>query len=169
MQWGARLTVLLYASGVPYSIDGPSLVRFGQASLETRPAFRWPAVEPGLEYQFTLRDASDNTVLARRVHEPVVDLATDIGLLPGQAYRWTVSAKTAAGVSYASTYRFAVADRGRAEQVENFRPGDDAPLAEQVAFTVWLGQMGFADDAARLRERLSAGGVIWADTAHDRN
>jgi hypothetical protein len=147
----------------------PALTLARGLTLETRPAFRWQAVEPGLEYQFTLRDASDNTVLARRVHEPVVDLATDIALLPGQAYRWTVSAKTAAGVSYASTYRFAVADRGRAEQVENFRPGDDAPLAEQVAFTVWLGQMGFADDAARLRERLSAGGVIWADTARDRN
>jgi hypothetical protein len=68
-------------------------------------------------------------------------------------------------VSYASTYRFALADRARREQAENFRPGSDAPAWEQVAYAIWLAQAGFHDEAARQRERLAAAGIAWPESA----
>jgi hypothetical protein len=131
----------------------------GGVTLELQPTFRWQDVAPGMDYDFTLRDADNNVLLSLRVAGSAVELPPERNLAEGRRYRWSVAAKAADGTAYASSYRFTVADAGLRAEVDNFRPQPDAPTREQLVYALWLEQTGLGDEAARQWQQLAAAGI----------
>jgi hypothetical protein len=137
----------------------PAISLAGGTTLEARPTFRWREVEPGLDYQFTLKDQSDSVLLTRTAPGTALQLPPTLVLSEGQRYRWSLFARAPDGTAYGSSYRFTVADPATRAQVENFRPGQTANASERVAFAVWLEQAGLNDEAGRCWEQLVAEGI----------
>ncbi len=128
-------------------------------TLDARPVFLWREPEPGLEYRFVLRDGNDTSHLERRLRETTLAMPPEIALADGQRYRWSLSAKSAAGIEYALSHRFSVADAATRDAVANFRPAPDAPTAQRVAYALWLEQAGLGGEARRMWRELVAVGV----------
>jgi hypothetical protein len=131
----------------------------GGVTLELRPTFRWQDVAPGLEYQFTLRDAQDSVLFSRKVNATALELPGEHSLAEGKRYRWSVAAKAADGTVYASSYRFTVADARLRAEADNFQPPSGAPPRERLVYALWLEQAGLGDEAARHWQQLTEAGV----------
>lgn len=114
---------------------------------------------PGLEYEFTLRDAQDSVLLSRKINGTALELPGEHSLAEGKRYRWSVAAKAADGTAYASSYQFTVADARLRAQVDNFQPPSDAPPRERLVYALWMEQAGLGDEAARHWQQLAAAGV----------
>ena len=137
----------------------PALSLAGGTTLSVRPTFRWREVEPGFDYQFTLKDNSDAVLFTRTLRGTVVQLPPDVVLEEGQRYRWSVFARGSDGTAYGSSYRFVVADVATRADFENFTPSPTADASERVAFAVWLEQAGLSDEAASYWQQLATEGI----------
>jgi len=137
----------------------PALSLAGGTTLSVRPTFRWLEVEPGFDYEFTLKDHSDAVLFTRTLRGTVVQLPPDLVLAEGQRYRWSVFGRGSDGAAYGSSYRFVVADAATRADFENFSPSPTADASERVAFAVWLEQAGLGDEAASHWQQLAAEGI----------
>jgi hypothetical protein len=127
-------------------------------TLESRPLFRWQAPEPGLEYRFVLEDGEGSTLFSRLTADQVLELPPEITLAAGKSYVWTVSSRAESGAVYLSQRRFSVADDAMRTAVENFRPAEDATIAERVAYAAWLDEAGLRDEATAQWSAIAADG-----------
>jgi hypothetical protein len=137
----------------------PAISLAGGTTLEARPTFRWREVEPGLDYQFTLKDQGDAVLLTRTGRGTALQLPPELVLSEGQRYRWSLFARAPDSTAYGSSYRFTVADAATRADVENFRPAQTANASERVAFAVWLEQAGLNDEAVHYWQQLVAEGI----------
>ena len=124
-----------------------ALVLSNTVTLELRPVFRWREPEPGLHYALVLEDNEGATLFSRSTAGDAIELPAALVLVPGAAYRWTISARAGAGAAYLSVHRFSLADAATRLAAENYRPPDDATLAERVAYAAWLDGAGLRDEA----------------------
>jgi hypothetical protein len=127
----------------------------GTVTIERPPVFRWKSVERGLEYKFVLKDRSGSALFSQTVKGDFLELPEQVGLQDGESYVWSIGTRSGMGQNYLSEYSFKAADEATRAAVENYRPAGDAPVAERVAFAVWLDQMGLRD----------AGTVQWKSIA----
>jgi hypothetical protein len=134
----------------------PAVTMASTITLERAPVFRWKEVERGSEYQFVLKDGQGNTIFARQVTGDSLQLPLEVSLREGETYRWSVGTRAGRGEKYRSAYTFRLADTQLRTAAENFRPGEDASMAECVAYAVWLDQAGLRDE-----------GTVWWGKAKD--
>jgi len=139
----------------------PALSMASTVTLERRPVFRWKEVERGLEYQFVLKDSSGAALFSQTVKGGSLQLPEQIELHYGDSYGWSIGTRSGMGQNYLSQYSFKVADEAMRAMVENYRPADDAAMAEWVAYAAWLDQMGLRDEATGQWTRIrDAGGPV---------
>jgi len=133
----------------------PALSVASTITLERLPVFRWKAVERGLEYKFVLKDRGGSALFSQTVKGDFLELPEQVALQDGESYVWSIGTRSGMGQNYLSEYSFKTADEATRAAVENYRPAGDAPVAERVAFAVWLDQMELRD----------AGTVQWKSIA----
>ena len=118
-------------------------------TLETRPAFRWKELEPGLEYGFELDDETGRTIFEAQVKETSLDLPAGVKLREGVPYVWKVSARLPNGRTLTSSSGFAIAPADVRAQARELRPAASAPLSARIAYAAWLDQMDLKDEARK--------------------
>jgi hypothetical protein len=139
----------------------PALSMAGTVTLERSPVFRWKAVERGLEYKFVLKDDGGSALFSQSIKGDFLELPEQVGLQDGESYVWSIGTRSGMGQNYLSEYSFKTADEATRAAVENYRPAGDAPVAERVAFAVWLDQMGLRDaGSAQWKSIADAGSQI---------
>ena len=132
--------------------EGPKLKLLGLSgtvTLETRPEFRWSALEPGLSYAFQLSDDTGRIVHEGKTTGNTLLLPETVQIKPNAPYTWEVSARLKNGAKYASAGDFSLATAELRAQVERARPADQATVSELVAFALWLEQMDLKDEARK--------------------
>ncbi|MFZ2302635.1 MAG: hypothetical protein WAW10_12315 [Gallionella sp.] len=121
----------------------------GTIILESRPVFRWQAVQPGLKYQFRLTDGKGNLVYEALVEGISFELPQQVHLSEANNYTWAVSAELPGGGEISNAGDFSVASSKLQMQAESLRPASTAPLSERVVFAAWLEQAGLRDEARK--------------------
>lgn len=132
--------------------EGPRLKLVGLSgtvTLETRPVFRWSALEPGLSYAFELSDDTGRIVHEAKTTGNTLMLPETVHLKPNAPYTWEVSARLKSGAKYTSAGDFNIATAELRAQVDRTRPAETATLSELVAFALWLEQMDLKDEARK--------------------
>jgi len=138
----------------------PALSMAGTVTLERSPVFRWKAVERGLEYKFVLKDGG-GSAFSQSIKGDFLELPEQAGPQDGESYVWSIGTRSGMGQNYLSEYSFKTADEATRAAVENYRPAGGAPVAERVAFAVWLDQMGLRDaGSAQWKSIADAGSQI---------
>jgi len=131
----------------------------GGVTLDARPVFRWREPEVGLDYRFVLRDGTETIIYERTLRETTLTLPLEVALNEAQRYRWSVSAKSPAGIDYAVGYRFVLANGQIRHDMANFQPDAQAGTAQRIAYALWLEQTGLRDEARGYWDSLVADGV----------
>ena len=127
----------------------------GTRTLETAPEFRWQGVEPGARYQFELNDDTGKSLFEIQVEGVALKLPPTMKLQEGNNYTWMVSTRLADGRRYVNSGNFTIATADLRARAEALRPPADAPVAERVAFAVWLAQSRLTDEARRYWKTLA--------------
>jgi hypothetical protein len=116
-------------------------------TLETRPEFRWQAMQDGVKYHLEITDDTGRTVHETDVDAASFKLPSAVPLKEGVAYTWEVSTRLPDGRKYSSSADFAVAPADVREQAAKLRPAAAAPLSTRIAYAAWLDQMELKDEA----------------------
>lgn len=119
-------------------------------TLDTRPEFRWSALQPGIRYRFELADETGAVLHEAQVDATSLGLPADIRLREDVPYTWEVSTRLPDGKRYSSSAEFAVASADLRAQVEALRPAASAPLSTRIAYAAWLDQMELRDEARKV-------------------
>jgi hypothetical protein len=141
----------------------PSLPALGLAdtiTLERTPVFRWQEPEPGLVYQFTLKDPRGSTLYYREVSGGALQLPAENALEDGAAYTWVVRTRTRGGRFLSAQYAVRTADAALRTAAADLEPGADASVAERVAYAAWLAQNGLIDAAEGQWQALQREGIV---------
>jgi hypothetical protein len=125
-------------------------------TLDTRPAFRWKELQPGLNYGFELDDETGRMIFEAQVKATTMELPTGVQLKEGVPYTWQVSARLPDGRKYSSSAEFAVAPADLRVQAEAMRPAASAPLSTRIAYAAWLAQMDLKDEARKYWQAAAA-------------
>jgi hypothetical protein len=75
-------------------------------------------------------------------------LPDGIRLKPGQAYRWELRWRDAAGVLRLATNHFSAADAQTIDQIHQLLPGQNSTASERVLYGLWLRSIGMASLSA---------------------
>ena len=118
-------------------------------TLETRPEFRWKALQPGLEYGFELLDETGRTILESQVNAASMNLPAGVKLREGVPYVWKLSARLPNGRTYTTSSEFTIAPADVRVQARELRPATSAPLSARIAYAAWLDQMELKDEARK--------------------
>ena len=116
-------------------------------TLQTRPRFRWKAVEGVGPYRFELTDEKGSTLHEIRTESTELSLPEGMALVEGGRYSWEVSARRPDGIRFSSFTDFSVASRAARERADAVRPARGAPVSEWTAYAVWLDGEGLAEEA----------------------
>ena len=121
-------------------------------TLETKPEFRWSAVEGAASYEVKIGGENGATVFTTSTSATAVSLPADVSLKPGARYTWRVSAKLRDGTNTTSVGEFSVASPDLQAQAEAARPAQSAELSQKVAYAIWLEQFELRDEARKYWE-----------------
>ena len=127
----------------------------GTQTLETAPEFRWRDVEPAVRYQFELNDETGKSLFEIQIEGVALKLPPNFQLEEGIDYKWTVSSRLSDGRRYVNSGNFSVAPADLRARAEVLRPASGAPVAERVAFAVWLAQSRLNDEARKYWKALA--------------
>lgn len=139
--------------------------------------FRWETLETTAEYGFSLSGENGALLYEVRTREGRVVLPASVQLVAGGRYAWRVTAKSSEGQDRAAIAGFTTAAVDLAEDVQRFRPPDNAAVSELVAYALWLRQERLHGEAERywrlIREQRPgetglAGMIEAADDRRDR-
>lgn len=123
----------------------PLLSLAGTISLETRPRFRWSAVEGVGPYQFSLMDGSGHVLFATRTGANEIELPATLVLEEGRPYMWEVRARRANGLEFSNFGDFSLATAALRAQASALLPAAGASFAERVAYAIWLDSADLVD------------------------
>jgi hypothetical protein len=134
----------------------PLLALAGTVTLETRPTFRWKAVEGAGPYRFELQDASGTVLHEGRTDGTELKLPESVSLADGKAYTWEVSTRQANGARFSNFGDFTVASAALRAEAARLKPDAGAPISERVGYATWLASQDLNDEARALWRALSA-------------
>lgn len=112
------------------------------------PEFVWQGAPGDGEYRFALSSDKGVTIFETRTRAARVRLPAGIRLEPGRPHSWQVGVAAPDGERVASAGFSTVLDELAAE-TRQFRPRDDAPTAELIAYALWLRQLRFGEEEKR--------------------
>ena len=121
-------------------------------TLETKPEFRWSAIEGAASYEIRISGENGATVFMTSTSATSVSLPAEVSLMPGARYTWRVNAKLSDGTNTTSVGEFSVASSDVLAQAEAARPGQSASLSQQIAYAIWLEQLELRDEARKYWE-----------------
>ncbi len=121
----------------------------GVRLLETPTDFRWQAQELFAEYNFSLSGDKGERLYEVRTGEARVVIPASVRLAAGGHYAWRVTGRTSQGQERTAIAGFSTAAVELAEDVRRFRPPDNAPVSELVAYALWLRQERLQGEAGR--------------------
>jgi len=134
----------------------PLLGLAGTVTLETRPVFRWAAVEGAGPYRFELQDANGAVLHEARTETTEARLPEGIALVESKAYTWEVSARQANGIRFSNFGDFSVAAASLRAEAARLRPAAGAGVSERVAYATWLASQELHDEARAVWAQLAA-------------
>ena len=133
----------------------PLLNLANTATLETRPTFRWAAVDGVGPYRFELADDRGTVLHEARTDMTELTLPEGIALARERSYTWEVSARRPDGVRFVTFSDFSVAPAAVRERAIALRPDAVAPISAWTAYALWLDGQGLADEARTVWRRLA--------------
>lgn len=116
-------------------------------TIETQPFFRWEEMQPNTTYQLQITDNKSEIFYMTAVDTSSLKLPANVVLKEGVTYTWEVSVALPGGKKFSRMADFELAPKELRIQTEALRPDTSAPLSMQIAYAVWLDQMGLKDEA----------------------
>jgi hypothetical protein len=144
---GALTRAAMILRNAPQIERLPLLAPVNGVLLETRPRFRWAAVDGVGPYRFELTDEKGGTLHEARVAATEVSLPDTVELKDGTTYAWEVSARRPDGVRFASFAEFSIAPKEVRERAVSLRPAPDAPVSAWTSYALWLDSQSLAGEA----------------------
>lgn len=123
--------------------------------LATQPALVWSDSRREATYDVALIDATGKRVFETTTANRAASLPPELQLEPGQSYAIEVSARVRGTTVQTARAEFAVAPEALRARARALEPALDAPVAEHVAYALWLDQNDLHDEARKW----------WADLA----
>jgi len=123
--------------------------------LATQPALVWSDTRREATYDVALIDATGKRVFETTTASRAVPLPPELQLEPGRSYAIEVSARVRGTTVQTARAEFAVAPEALRARARALEPTLDAPVAEHVAYALWLDQNDLHDEARKW----------WADLA----
>lgn len=120
------------------------------------PVFSWTALEPELQYRFSLRDDAGLTILETLQSRPRLRLPSEIVLREGASYSWSVETRARNGSAYAASGDFSVATGEQRAEAERLRVGAEASASERLLNAILLQKLGLHSEAAPVWQQLAA-------------
>ena len=120
--------------------------------LDTRPEFRWTAVEPVENFEVRIMKEAGGVIYSTQTTATSVSLPAEVALVPDARYTWKVSARLRDGTSASAIGEFTVAPADLRAQVDAVRPAESAALSQKIAFALWLEQVELRDEARKYWE-----------------
>jgi hypothetical protein len=118
--------------------------------LTTHPDLAWTDSRSEATYDVALTDAAGRRVFEASTAARTLAVPDSVGLLPGQAYALQVSARVAGAQVQTARAEFSVAPEELQAQARALAPKSaDAPVAERVAYALWLEDNDLRDDARK--------------------
>jgi len=133
----------------------PLLALSNTVTLETRPVFRWAAVEGVGPYRFELADDKGTVLHETRTQATELTLPEGLALARERAYTWEVSARRPDGVRFVTFGDFTVAPAATRERAIALRPDGAAPISAWTGYALWLDGQGLADEARAVWQRVA--------------
>ena len=124
--------------------------------LESRPSFRWSALESGTQYHFILTDEAGEQLLEAHTADAEFSLPSGMHLAEDAFYEWQVEARVASGKVYSASADFNVVSAERKAQIEGQRPVHGRPVSDRVIFATLMNQLGFRHEAERQWKAIAA-------------
>ncbi len=148
-----QAAVTLRSSRRPEAL--PLLTASGTTVLDSKPVFRWKAIEGAGPYRFELQDAAGAVLHEARVEATELRLPGSLALADGKTYSWEVSTRQPNGASFASFGDFTVASAELRAEAARLKPAAGAPVSDRVAYAAWLGSRELNDEARAAWRALS--------------
>ena len=118
--------------------------------LSTRPELAWTDSRSEATYDVMVTDAAGARVFEATTTARMLSVPEDRRLQPGQAYALQVSARVAGTVAQSARAEFTVAPEDLQAQARALAPKSvDAPVAERVAYALWLEDNELRDEARK--------------------
>jgi hypothetical protein len=133
----------------------PLLTLYNTVTLETRPVFRWAAVEGVGPYRFELADDKGTVLHETRTQATELALPEGMALARERSYTWEVSARRPDGVRFATFGDFSVAAAATRDRAIALRPEAAAPVSAWTSYALWLDGQGLADEARAVWRRVA--------------
>jgi hypothetical protein len=116
-------------------------------TVDSKPDFRWEAVQGATSYRFQLTDATGAVLHEARTDQQSIVLPAGIALEPDRIYAWQVDASLAEGRIAEGWTEFGVAGPERRRRMELGRPGAGATFGDRVLYALLLDELGFREIA----------------------
>jgi hypothetical protein len=128
---------------------GLRLPASGGTILERSPEFQWTDTAEGATYELTLTDAADNVVHRAQTRARSQHLPPEVVLAEGAEYRLEIVAVGGGRPTQRASSKFTVASAELRHQVHGLAPTADAPVADRVAYALWLEDNRLNDEARK--------------------
>jgi len=118
--------------------------------LSVRPELAWTDSRPEATYDVSLIDAAGTRVFQTATNARSVRLPENVKLVPGQSYAVQVAARVRDVGVQSARAEFKIAPDDLRKQAAALAPKSaDAPVAERVAYALWLDQNDLRDEARK--------------------
>jgi hypothetical protein len=117
--------------------------------LSPRPELAWTDSRTGTVYDVAVIDASGARAFEQTTTARTAQVPESRALAPGQSYALQVTARIGDQVVQVARAEFRVASADLQAQAKALAPSTDAPVAERVAYALWLEQNDLRDEARR--------------------
>lgn len=134
---------------------GP-LTPSGSITLADPLQLHWREPTDELTYQIQLIDSQNNVLVSKEITGNTFILPREIPLVSGGYYIWNITTTMPDGSLVTSSAQFKTASKETREQAANLRPKKGGPVAERVAYGLWLEAENLAYEAHRVWVELAA-------------